>query len=112
MCKRISVEVPGLVLDILHLTAVLNSCVNPIIYGIYFYVENRHGSARQTNTSRFLIFTLNHLLIGFLSSQRPVTSQQTSRSEAVEMTGASIYRETQARWREEIDKFVRRSSYI
>ena len=49
----IFVEVPGLVLDILYLTAVLNSCVNPIIYGIYFYVENRPGNAGQTNTSRF-----------------------------------------------------------
>ena len=29
--------VPGLVQDVIYLTAVLNSCVNPVIYGMYYY---------------------------------------------------------------------------
>ena len=40
--------VPGLVQDIIYLTAVLNSCVNPIIYGMYFYT----GTKRRHNASR------------------------------------------------------------
>ena len=40
--------VPGLVQDIIYLTTVLNSCVNPIIYGMYFYT----GSKRRNNASR------------------------------------------------------------
>ena len=29
--------VPGLVQDVIYLTAVLNSCINPVIYGMYYY---------------------------------------------------------------------------
>ena len=34
-------QVPGSVQDILYLTAVLNSCLNPLIYGVYYYTEKR-----------------------------------------------------------------------
>ena len=33
--------VPGLVQDIIYLTAVLNSCVNLIIYGMYSYTGTK-----------------------------------------------------------------------
>ena len=32
-------KVPGGVQDILYLTAVLNSCINPLIYGAYYYCD-------------------------------------------------------------------------
>ena len=44
-------EVPSLLRDILYLTAVLNSSVNPIIYGLYFYREDRNRHM-QANTTR------------------------------------------------------------
>ena len=33
--------VPGFVQDILYLTAVLNSCLNPLIYGLFYYSERK-----------------------------------------------------------------------
>jgi hypothetical protein len=38
--------VPGSVQDILYLTAVFNSCLNPLIYGVYYYTENRTQGGR------------------------------------------------------------------
>ena len=35
-------QVPGPVQDILYLTAVFNSCVNPFIYGASYYNEARN----------------------------------------------------------------------
>ena len=30
-------QIPAWVRDVLYLTAVLNSCINPIIYGVYYF---------------------------------------------------------------------------
>ena len=32
-------QVPGLVQDILYLTAMLNTTINPLIYGVYYFSE-------------------------------------------------------------------------
>ena len=39
--KKSAGQVPSSVQEILYLTAVLNSCINPFIYGVYYYTENR-----------------------------------------------------------------------
>ena len=44
-------QVPGLVQDILYLTAVFNTCINPLIYGVYYYSERRSQDSREI-TSR------------------------------------------------------------
>ena len=41
LAKESARQVPGLVLDLLYLTAVFNSCVNPLIYGVYYYSESK-----------------------------------------------------------------------
>ena len=42
--KESAGQIPGSVQDILYLTAVLNSCINPFIYGVYYYTENRYDN--------------------------------------------------------------------
>ena len=39
--KQSARRVPGVAQDILYLTAVFNSCLNPFIYGVYYYSERR-----------------------------------------------------------------------
>ena len=41
-------QVPGFVQDILYLTAVLNCCTNPLIYGSYYYSEKSGTRSVQT----------------------------------------------------------------
>ena len=38
--NELPLQVPASVQDILYLTAVLNTCINPFIYGVYYYSEN------------------------------------------------------------------------
>ena len=39
--------------DILYLTAVLNSCINPLIYGAYYYQEKRGRDAANSTSYRW-----------------------------------------------------------
>lgn len=48
-------QIPVIVKDILYLTAVLNSCINPIIYGVYHFSERRLTRYASTNTTRAMI---------------------------------------------------------
>ena len=48
-------QIPVIVKDILYLTAVLNSCINPIIYGVYYFSERRLTRYPSTNTTRAMI---------------------------------------------------------
>jgi len=43
-------QVPGLVQDILYLTAVLNTCINPLIYGVYYYSERASQASRAVSS--------------------------------------------------------------
>ena len=43
-----TIQVPVIVKDILYLTAVLNSCMNPIIYG----VENENEKSKKWDLKR------------------------------------------------------------
>ena len=43
--NNLPLQVPPPVQDILYLTACLNSCINPFIYGVYYYSE-------KTSTNR------------------------------------------------------------
>ena len=43
------VQVPGLVQDILYLTAILNSCINPVIYGVYYYSRDKDQVVKGGN---------------------------------------------------------------
>ena len=56
--KESAAQVPGSVQDILYLTAVFNSCLNPLIYGVYYYTDNRtlggRGLARYQERERGL----------------------------------------------------------
>ena len=44
-------QVPGVVQDILYLTAILNSCINPLIYGVYYYRDK--DNRRRAGTVRY-----------------------------------------------------------
>jgi len=50
--KKSAQLVPGAVQDILYLTAVFNSCLNPLIYGIYYHSEQKKSSHSRSATSR------------------------------------------------------------
>ena len=41
LSKEAAEQVPGWIQDILYLTAVLNSCLNPLVYGHYYLSEKR-----------------------------------------------------------------------
>ena len=43
-------QVPGLVQDILYLTAVFNTCINPLIYGVYYYSERASQASRAVSS--------------------------------------------------------------
>ena len=43
MMMMLMMQVPALVQEILYLTAVLNTCTNPLIYGVYYFSENSGG---------------------------------------------------------------------
>lgn len=45
--KESAASVPGWVQDFLYLTAVLNSCINPVVYGHYYHGE-RKGRHRDS----------------------------------------------------------------
>ena len=61
-------QVPGFVQDILYLTAVLNSCINPLIYGGYFYMERRNRE--RINAFRWgLVLLLKHQFQGKVTSK-------------------------------------------
>ena len=53
--------VPGLVQDVIYLTAVLNSCVNPVIYGMYYY-RSRQIKWKIEVAPRIKVDQLEHLL--------------------------------------------------
>merc|ERR1719244_511832 len=46
--KESASKIPGAVQDILYRTAVLNSCINPLIYGAYYYSETTANTTRQS----------------------------------------------------------------
>ena len=71
-----SIQVPGIVQDILYLTAVCNSCANPVIYGMYFYKETHRRHQRdKDNNMRYVIkhFPQNDFVILKVSSMFSVT---------------------------------------
>ena len=43
-------QVPPALRDVLYLTAVLNSCINPGIYGVYYFSERKAPHSREHNT--------------------------------------------------------------
>ena len=53
--KESAASVPGWVQDLFYLTAVLNSCINPVVYGHYYHGERR----RQTESSRTVMSEAN-----------------------------------------------------
>ena len=54
-------EVPAPVQDILYLTAAVNSCINPFIYGVYYYKENTAPCIRYSGQHNVLILYRNIL---------------------------------------------------
>ena len=53
--KESAASVPGWVQDLFYLTAVLNSCINPVVYGHYYHGERR----RRTESSRTVVSEMN-----------------------------------------------------
>ena len=53
--KESAASVPGWVQDLFYLTAVLNSCINPVVYGHYYHGERR----RRTESSRTVMSEVN-----------------------------------------------------
>ena len=49
--KESAASVPGWVQDFLYLTAVLNSCINPVVYGHYYHGERRGRHRESTVVS-------------------------------------------------------------
>lgn len=47
--KESAASVPGWVQDFLYLTAVLNSCINPVVYGHYYHGERRGRQAQDVD---------------------------------------------------------------
>ena len=54
-------QVPGVVQDILYMTAIFNSCINPLIYGVYYYQESR-SKCENANSHRFVSLSTYSLL--------------------------------------------------
>ena len=60
-----------IVKDILYLTAVLNSCINPVIYGAYYFSDRR---LTQYPSKKFLKHTLQKVIYGvYYFSERRLT---------------------------------------
>ena len=70
-------QVPGFLCDILYLTAVLNSCINPPIYGHYFYSEGRGRGGGSTQATSFRYSTT---MLTTTSSSRNITRRNTHSS--------------------------------
>ena len=51
--KETASLVPGLVQDVLYLTAVLNTCINPLVYGLYYHSDNCSRSANNELITRY-----------------------------------------------------------
>ena len=70
-------KVPGLVQDILYLTAVLNTCINPLIYGVYYYSERGSQYTRDNSSRNNLASFRSHSNVSHMSAS-PQTTKSVS----------------------------------
>ena len=91
-------QVPPWVRDVLYLTAVLNSCINPIIYGVYYSTERKKRPNRINYCNRSNLLDLepielpwagNIFIICDLSSMSKRSVRETRAGTVVTTTEAS-----------------------
>ena len=50
-------HVPGIIQEVIYLTAGLNSVLNPLLYGAYYYSKIINSNSPQANTQRHVMTT-------------------------------------------------------
>ena len=61
--KSIPASIPRWVSDCMLLTAVFNSCINPIIYGWYYYKDKGGGTNTRLGVTKYNLFSRNNVTL-------------------------------------------------
>merc|ERR1712037_685825 len=92
-------KVPQLMRDVLYLTAVLNSCINPIIYGVYYFSErnSRITGHRSNPAHRDTEVTSSFQTSRGVNNGQTRASSTPSRTNSLEMIDSSCFQEERQR---------------